>query len=159
MRRSSRARWGQHRQGRLWRARLNRRGSDSVRTLAGIISNMRRRIGGREASTFEEAVREAFRAAMVLGPALPLPSPVDPESPAARQDGLRPISTVLVPMLGGNLQKQEAPDRPEVTPSAARPPRQAGDTAPDHLLRPSASVPAVADDFFDGLVRRVEGDR
>jgi hypothetical protein len=36
--------------------------------------------------------------------------------------------------------------------------RQPGDTAPDFMLRPPASQPAV-DDFFDGLIRRVEDHR
>ena len=41
------------------------------------------------------------------------------------------------------------------------PPRrhQPGDTAPDSLLQAPTSVVAVADDFFDGLVRQIEGDR
>lgn len=37
--------------------------------------------------------------------------------------------------------------------------RQPGQTAPEELLRVPPSVGVAADDFFDGLVRRVEGDR
>jgi hypothetical protein len=37
--------------------------------------------------------------------------------------------------------------------------RQPGDTAPDFLLRTPASATLVADDFFDGLIRRIESDR
>jgi hypothetical protein len=37
--------------------------------------------------------------------------------------------------------------------------RQADSSAPDYLLRTPTSVAPVADDFFDGLIRRVEGDR
>ena len=37
--------------------------------------------------------------------------------------------------------------------------RQPGDTAPDFLLRTPTSVTRVADDFFNGLIRQVEGDR
>jgi hypothetical protein len=36
--------------------------------------------------------------------------------------------------------------------------RQADSPAPDYLRTPSSVAP-VADDFFDGLIRRVEGDR
>jgi hypothetical protein len=36
--------------------------------------------------------------------------------------------------------------------------RQPGDTAPDFMVRPPANQPAV-DDFFDGLIRRVEDHR
>lgn len=35
----------------------------------------------------------------------------------------------------------------------------AGETAPDFLLRTPSGVSPIADDFFDGLIRRVEGDR
>jgi hypothetical protein len=34
-----------------------------------------------------------------------------------------------------------------------------GETAPDSLLQAPASVTLAADDFFDGLIRQVEGDR
>jgi len=37
--------------------------------------------------------------------------------------------------------------------------RQPGETAPESLLRAPAAAASVVDDFFDGLVRRVEGDR
>ena len=49
---------------------------------------------------------------------------------------------------------------PEIGPdgaSARR--RRPGVTAPEEMLQPSASVAPAADDFFDGLVRRVEGNR
>jgi hypothetical protein len=42
---------------------------------------------------------------------------------------------------------------------AERPPAQAGERAPDSLLRTPTSVTTISDDFFDGLIRRVEGDR
>ena len=55
---------------------------------------------------------------------------------------------------------------PEPTPASANPEpparrlsRQAGETAPDFLLRAPTGVAPIVDDFFDGLVRRVEGDR
>lgn len=37
--------------------------------------------------------------------------------------------------------------------------RSAGDTAPEALLRTPSRVTPVADEFFDGLTKRVEGDR
>jgi hypothetical protein len=37
--------------------------------------------------------------------------------------------------------------------------RRPGETAPDSLLQAPASVSLAADDFFDGLIRQVEGDR
>jgi hypothetical protein len=40
-----------------------------------------------------------------------------------------------------------------------RPRRETGDTAPDHLLLPPTTVDSTADDFFGGLIRRIEGDR
>jgi hypothetical protein len=57
--------------------------------------------------------------------------------------------------------EQSAPpggEAPEVSPA---PPsrRKPGETAPDFLLRTPTSVAPVADDFFDGLIRRVERDR
>ncbi len=37
--------------------------------------------------------------------------------------------------------------------------RSPGDTAPDFLLRAPTSVTPMADDFFDGLIRQVDGER
>ena len=57
--------------------------------------------------------------------------------------------------------RQPDPDpAPVVVDVPARPfRRQAGDTAPDFLMRAPPSVSSTADAFFDGLVRRVESDR
>jgi len=49
------------------------------------------------------------------------------------------------------------PGRGERTARESR--RRAGKSALDHLLLSPRSVDSAADDFFDGLVRRVEGDR
>ena len=43
--------------------------------------------------------------------------------------------------------------------AAPRSPRAPGDTAPDFMLRAPASVIPMADDFFDGLIRQVDGER
>ena len=49
---------------------------------------------------------------------------------------------------------------PEIGPDGASARwRRPGVTAPEEMLQPSASVAPAADDFFDGLVRRVEGNR
>ena len=57
--------------------------------------------------------------------------------------------------------KQSAAPRGERAEEPPGPPRRRkpGETAPDFLLRTPTSVTPVADDFFDGLIRRVEGDR
>jgi hypothetical protein len=140
-------------------APLKRSGPGGVRRLTAIVSGVARRIGGGEAAAFDEAAREAFRAGRIPDAPPPLPSATNADSPAARSDALRPINTVLAPMVRPSRPTPEATDQTDVAPSPTRPRRQAGDTAPDLLLRPSAGVPAVADDFFDSLVRRVEGDR
>jgi hypothetical protein len=126
--------------------------------LAGVVSSLKRRIGVGKASEFDVAAREAFRAGIVVGAPTRLRS-APQTSPAPRPDMLRPISTALTPMAGVGRPTPEAPNQPERNPWPTRPPRQAGDTAPDFLLRRSEGVAAVADDFFDSLVRRVEGDR
>ena len=53
-------------------------------------------------------------------------------------------------------------DGPEQERAAADPPERMTKQAvpaPDDLLRTPTSVTPVADDFFAGLIRRVEGDR
>jgi len=57
--------------------------------------------------------------------------------------------------------EQSAPPGGEAPVVSPAPPsrRKPGETAPDFLLRTPTSVAPVADDFFDGLTRRVEGDR
>ena len=37
--------------------------------------------------------------------------------------------------------------------------RHPSDTSPDPLLRTPSSVDSIADDFFENLIRRTEGDR
>jgi hypothetical protein len=54
---------------------------------------------------------------------------------------------------------EPAPEPANPEPPARRLSRQAGETAPDFLLRAPTGVAPIVDDFFDGLVQRVEGDR
>ena len=48
---------------------------------------------------------------------------------------------------------------PEEGSAAPRRRRQPGDTAPEFLLQTPTSVTHAADDFFDGITRRIERDR
>ena len=53
----------------------------------------------------------------------------------------------------------EVPTPDPASAAAPRLPRAPGDTAPDFMLRAPAIVTPVADDFFDGLIRQVDGER
>jgi hypothetical protein len=63
--------------------------------------------------------------------------------------------------VGGDTSSSVEPFPSSAAPDApgTRTRRQPGETAPERLLRAPAAAASVADDFFDGLVRRVEGDR
>jgi hypothetical protein len=58
-------------------------------------------------------------------------------------------------------EKRSAAPRGERAEEPPGPPRRRkpGETAPGFLLRTPTSIAPVADDFFDDLIRRVEGDR
>jgi hypothetical protein len=104
-----------------------------------------------EAEAFNEAIREAFQAS----PPGEGPRPLTPPSS-------RPRVSTLDAAPRAPLPPSPAPEVMTVQePSATEQPtrRKASDTAPDFLLRTPASVAPVVDDFFDGLIRRVEGDR
>lgn len=111
---------------------------------------------GEEAGAYDEAVRVAYRTDTTIEtprPMAPLESP--PFDPRLR----RPIPSSSFPSLGTTIVPVEpagAPAVPELKTGRRRP--QLGDTVPESLRTP-ASVTSVADDFFDGLIRRVEGDR
>jgi hypothetical protein len=53
---------------------------------------------------------------------------------------------------------EQAAEPAVAEPRTRRRRRRAGETAPDDLLHPPTSVESAANDFFDGLVRRVNGD-
>jgi hypothetical protein len=134
----------------------------------------------REAAAYREAAREAFR---TTGELVDAPgeartgSPADMPSPVASADG-RLESVVRPPAYERKPGPSRAPAPRAPTESKIVDPgaisaevaitdpsapgqaqNQAKASAPGDLLREPANVTRVADDFFDGVVRRVEGDR
>lgn len=87
-------------------------------------------------------------------PAAPEPAADAPESSAGVH-----TSTWTTPP--GTRRARSAAPRVEPPEEPPGPPRrrQPGETAPDFLLRPPTNVAPVADEFFDGLVERIEGHR
>jgi hypothetical protein len=153
--------------------------------LADVVARARARLAAlvrrpAEAAAYEAAVREAFRtgttleAPRLLAPA-PTARPLAPaptaESPASTSGAARPVTSVFAPTAPAAARPVASVSAPTTSaaeparePTAAEGPsprhrRQAGETAPDYLLRAPTGGTAVADDFFDGLIRRVEGDR
>ena len=94
--------------------------------------------------------RLAAEPAAVLAPAAPPAAEAPPAAPALPEPPPPAREPEAPPA---------APAPPEAPPAARRRRRTAGETAPDHLLQAPPSVSPAADDFFDGLVRRVESDR
>jgi hypothetical protein len=138
-----------------------------------------------EAAAYKEAAREAFRTTGVVL-RRPEPSRPEPSRPASPGDRRRPDGTpegqidtvidapsynrkrtVTRSIASGPLPEIEIVDPgatlgEDVIADASEPGQgrnQAKASAPGHLLREPANVTRVADDFFDGVVRRVEGDR
>jgi hypothetical protein len=145
----------------------------ALQRLAGLMPGVAARIDLAGAAAYEEAAREAFRAATTLETASPLVPAPTAESPASTSGAARPVASVSARTAPAATPATEparepAPATPAAEPSsqpvtaerpARRSRRQAGETALDHLLRPPESVNSAANDFFDGLVGRVEGDR
>jgi hypothetical protein len=141
---------------RLW-ARVTRPRAPILRRLAGLIPGVAAPIDPAEAAAFQEAARESFRTGTTLGARKRLATVPLTESPASLSGAVRPTVSVSAPTAPA-VAPAAGPERePAVIEGPAR--RQAGDTAPGFLLRTPTSVTPVADDFFDGLVRSVEGDR
>ena len=72
---------------------------------------------------------------------------------------VRPIRPSFVPttrIATEAVELQLPPTGPE---SPVRGHRRVGETAPESLLQTPPGVMTIADDFFDSLTRRVEGDR
>jgi hypothetical protein len=90
--------------------------------------------------------------------------PTDPISPAFETtdlDAVPPVEFAPEPAAAPPAAEPaaERPAEPAVIePATRRRRRRAGETAPDDLLHPPTSVDSAANDFFDGLVRRVNGD-
>jgi hypothetical protein len=134
------------------------------------------RIDPAEAAAYEEAARKAFQTGTLVD--APKPSGSVPSAESAGSLAARPLGS-LAGRTGPQAEliaKRSAPFVAEPTgetleshvataeePAVAdrlpdRNSRDVGDSAQD-LLRTPRSVTSVADDFFDGLIRRVEGDR
>ena len=148
----------------------------SLRFLVGHIERMAARVDSAETVAYQKAAREAFRAGTLLNApkhVAPTSSAEFPASPAGRPLGLVAgrVSVQAEPIAKGPGAVMTRP-MDETLESEATPAdqpsnkdrlhdlnlRQVGVSAPD-LLRTPRSVTPVADDFFDGLIRRVEGDR
>jgi hypothetical protein len=121
---------------------------------------------------FEEAARKAFLAGTVLEAPKPPPPAQSARKPAERPletVGGRPASPIAAirtrPAAQPGLAEQtlephdtRGDDRPTDDAFPDRGARKADPSWPDLLRTPSAVAP-VADDFFDGLIRRTERDR
>lgn len=139
-------------------------------------------IAAAEDHTDELAAREAFLSATILGSVEPLAPAALARAPVSAAE-LEPTASRAQPFPGvtstgdsdGTVAHDAAPiivaavppaERIEVTGSTGSPepptlfrPGQPRETAPDSPIRTPSSVTAVADEFFEGLIRRVESDR
>jgi hypothetical protein len=87
-------------------------------------------------------------------PVTPRPTPANRAHPESTAEPVPANAGSAAPAPEPSMASPTAEDDP-----GAELHREPGDTAPDFLLRPPASVTPVADDFFNGLIRRVERDR
>jgi hypothetical protein len=94
------------------------------------------------------------------------PSHPDPAVPSAGLAAAPTPEAIRATVARAQAVGTDMPSSAEPIPSSTAPDlrgsrtrRQPGETAPESLLRAPAAAATVADDFFDGLVRRVEGDR
>jgi hypothetical protein len=129
-----------------------------ARLIPGVASRL-----DREAAEYEEAMRQAFQAGTSpRSRKLPVPARIF-ESSASTVGAARPVAFVPVPPAPPTSAATPAIEPAGQSEHAKAPSRrhggQAGETAPDFLLRTPKSVIPIADDFFDGLIRRVEGKR
>lgn len=138
----------------------------TLRRLTGLPHEMDRRLDPLEAAEWEAIVREPFQPDARRDDAWsPGSAPaVEPLTPAAgatlparnELSSAGPVAPTSAPIAGPTALTRgpAASDHPE-----RRHRQLAGETAPDFLLRTPSGVSPIADDFFDGLIRRVEGDR
>ena len=123
------------------------------------------RFGQAEAVAYEEAARAAFRAGTPLdspdviprGSSEPVARPTGVLTEPGVADSTGAASTPPTDALESEVAWAERLAAEDRLPGRNR--RRADSSAPDYLLRTPTSVTPVADDFFDGLIRRVEGDR
>jgi hypothetical protein len=152
--------------------------------LARLVPGRGARAGATQAAELDAAARTADQSAPVATPAAvpapatgpfslpatraatPTPAPAwelttpDWASAAAPEPAAAPRTSAWAtpPRLPAEQSAAQGRKPPEESP-APPPRRQPGDTAPDFLSRTPTNVTLVADDFFDGLIRRIEGDR
>ena len=133
------------------------------RLLARFVPDRGAGIAAAEADEFDAAARQAYEAAQKLRSGSPLAVAPPADSPAvATEPALTGAARVSAWASPSRLLTEEpaAPGTRSSEPAtAAAHRRQAGETAPDSTLRTPSSVAVVADDFFDTLIRRAEGDR
>jgi hypothetical protein len=145
-------------------------------SLLGPLLRLLGRLDPREAAAYEEAAREAFKAgtptdvrtatpsidAADVGPARDAP-PVGSFAPDARPHGPttteRPASLGSRPTAKPRVSDRATPKGPAIDDAAPAPEARGAVDATNDLRRTPRSVTPVADDFFDGLIRRVEGER
>jgi hypothetical protein len=96
----------------------------------------------------------------------PASEPTTPDAASATapepEAAARASAWTTPPRLPAEQSATPGGERPAQSPEESPAPphrRQPGETAPDFLLRTPPNVAPVADDFFDGIIRRVEGDR
>ena len=142
----------------------------------GPLRRLLSRLDPGDAAAYEEAAREAFKAGTPTDAGKPAPS-VEAADFAGSRDVRLPGSfgervrrqgttTGKRPGRPGSQPTEEPPEPGGATADEPatenRPPegnsRDAADAATDPLRTPRSVTP-VADDFFDGLIRRVEGKR
>lgn len=149
-------------------ALVRRLRAPALRSLGGLMPRVAARIDPAETAAYEEAVNEAFRAATLedprpLGlapPAKPLVPTPPAEASASMSGAARPLAYGSAPATHGAAAAVESAQEPTTAERLAPWRRQqAADTVPDFLLQTPTRVTPVADDFFEGLIRRVEGDR
>ncbi len=134
-----------------------------------------------EFSSFEEAERAAYRASTTERAATTTTAPTDaqdipigidhPEglrgaiarpagpTPATSPEAISATVARLEDVHPASSSAESIPSSTGVEAPGVRSRRRPGDTAPESLLRTPPGAAAVANDFFDALVRRVEGDR
>lgn len=158
---------------------MKRPGTSIRYQLVRLLRRVTGRIDPGEAVAYEEAARAAFRKGTLLdapdfiasGSSQPWFGSAGPQGPTsgpvARRTGARAEQGATASTGAASISPADALES-EVAwaerlaaedrlPGRNR--RRAGSSTPDDLLRTPTSVAPVADDFFDGLIRRVEGDR
>jgi hypothetical protein len=144
-------------------------------SLLGPLLRLLGRLDPRDAAAYEEAAREAFKAGTPNDVRTATPSidaadlrareapPVGSFAPDARPHGPptteRPASLGSRPTAKPHVSDRATAEGPAIDDAAPAPEVRGAVDPTNDLLRTPRSVTPVADDFFDGLIRRVEGER